>query len=63
MTNDITTPTIFPARSFISNPLPGTIRCVNSKNTEIKKRYINILLNIFPFAYEINPSNEIIIKA
>ena len=36
--NDITTPTIFPVRSFISNPLSGITMCINSKNTDMKKR-------------------------
>jgi len=36
--NDITTPTIFPARSFISKPRSGINRCDNSKKIDIKKR-------------------------
>ena len=38
MINDIVTPTIFPPRSFVSKPLSGINKCVNSKNIAIKKR-------------------------
>ena len=47
--NDIATPKIFPARSFISKPRTGTIKCVNSKKTEIKNRYIIIFKKDFFF--------------
>jgi len=38
ITNDITTPKIFPPRSFTSKPLSGVMMCANSKNTAIKKK-------------------------
>ena len=38
MINDIATPTIFPARSFISKPRYGITKCNNSKKIDIKKR-------------------------
>ena len=34
MINDIATPTIFPARSFISKPRSGITECNNSKKIE-----------------------------
>ena len=40
MTNDITTPTIFPARSSTWKLLSGINRWVNSKRNDIKKKYL-----------------------